>query len=132
MSEVNQVLDTLFANGEVTLPTRTVKIKKVTLRTMKPITEFIGMVISDMKLNVDTLPSVDLKDPALILKLISKYYDDVMRITVEHCDVPLDDLLDMGMDESVLVVTSVIALNKDFFMKKVLPNLLSLTATKAV
>ena len=125
MSEVNKVLSQLFDKQSVTLPGigKEVGIRKVTLRTMKPVTDLMGRVLEDLKLDAENMPSVDFGSPAMILKLISKYYDEVMSIVIDHSTLTRDELLDMDTDESVLVIQAVIALNKDFFTKKVLPNL---------
>ncbi len=125
MSDTNAVLAQLFDKQSITLPVlgKEVGIRKITLRTMKPVTDLLSRVLEDLKLDAGNLPSVDLGSPAMILKLISKHYDEVMGIVVAHSTLEMDELLDMDTDESVLVIQAVIALNKDFFTKKVLPNL---------
>lgn len=125
MSELNTVLSQLFDKNTVTVPSlnKEVAIKKVTLRTMKRVTALIAKVFEDLKLTADNLPSVNITDPSLVLKLISKYYDEVIEIVLDHSSIERDELLDIDPDESALVVQAVIALNKDFFTKKVLPNL---------
>lgn len=131
MSEVNTVLSQLFDKQSITLPVfgKEVGVRKVTLRTMKPVTDLLSRVLDDLKLTAENVPTVDFGSPAVILKLISKYYDEVTRIVVDHTTLTLDDLLDMDTDESVLVIQAVIVLNKDFFTKKVLPNLRLLSET---
>jgi len=130
MSEVNTVLSQLFDKQSVTLTKfgKEVGIRKVTLRTMKPVTDLLGRVLDDLKLDATNMPTVDFGSPAMILKLISKHYDEVMAIVVDHTTLELNDLLDMDTEESILVIQAVIVLNKDFFTKKVLPNLQLLNA----
>ena len=125
MSSLDSVLTQLFAKNTVTLPVlgQDVAVKKVTLRTLKPVTALIALFLEDLKITADNLPSVDLQNPALILKLISNYYEKVLEIVVSLSSVSIDQLLDMDTDESVLLIQAIIVLNKDFFMKKVLPNL---------
>lgn len=125
MSGVNHVLETLFTTGKLTLPESNteVTIKKVTLRTMKPVTTLMAQVLEDLQLDANNLPTVDFNSPAMILKLISKYYDAIVDILGKLTDLGEDKLLDMEADESVLVVQAVVALNKDFFMNRVLPNM---------
>lgn len=122
---LDAMLEQLFDDTRITLAQarREVEIKKVTLRTMKPIATFIATLFADLQLTADNLPTVDLQNPALILKSISKYYDEIVAIVVSLTDLEPDDLLDMEADESVLVIQAVVALNQDFFTKKVLPNL---------
>lgn len=123
--DAQTVLDMLFKDNTVDLPVaqKKVRIKKATLRTLKPIIDLLQQVIADLELTVDNLPSLDLKDPSTILKLISKYYDQVMDLAAEHSEVERDELVDMDMEDSVLLIQCVIALNQDFFMTKVLPTL---------
>lgn len=136
MSGANELLEKLFKTNTVILDEglkteRVIQIKKVSLRTMKPITDLIARVIEDLGLNKENLPTVDLQDPVTILKLISKYYDDVIALLVSLTDVPKDDLLDMAADHSLSVVQGVIALNKHFFTTKVMPGLTALGADAA-
>lgn len=131
MSGVSEILDQLFTKNSVTLPDfgKEVVIKKVTLRTMRPVTELLGKVMVDLATEGNVISSLNLQDPSLILKLISKYYDDVIATIVPLTSLTADDLLDMSTDESVLVIQAVLALNRDFFIKKVLPNLHLLDAS---
>lgn len=131
MSGVSEILDQLFAKNSVTLPDfgKEVVIKKVTLRTMRPVTILLSKVLADITAEGNSLVNLDLQDPGLILKLISKYYDEVVAVVVPLTSLSADDLLDMGTDESVIVIQAVLALNKDFFTKKVLPNLHLLDAS---
>ena len=123
MSGANEVLDKLFAQQKVTLSTgKEVSIKKVTLRTMKPITDLLASAIEGLRVTAEGA-GVNLQDPAIILKLISKYYDQTVDAVVGLTDLDREALLDMDADDSVLIINAAIALNKDFFTKKVLPNL---------
>jgi hypothetical protein len=119
------VLGKLFSEGKIKLPEsgKIVNVKKVTLRTMKPILDLLGVVLGELKLTAENLPSFNLQDPSVILKLISTHYDQVIDIAISLTDLSKDELLDMSSDESVLVIQSVITRNKAFFTTKVLPNL---------
>ena len=123
--DTSKVLDQLFAHSTVTLPVaqKEVAIRKVTLRTLRPIVNLLSHIMEDLKLSANNLPAVDLNNPALILKLISNNYDPVVAIAAEHSSVNEEELRDMDMSDAVLVVQAVALLNKDFFMNKVLPNL---------
>lgn len=131
MSGVPEVLETLFKTHVVpaaNLPGigRDVKIKKANLRTMKSVTDFLGKVIEDLAITEDDLPSLNVKDPAVILKLISTHYDPVIDLAVQFSDLEKEALLEADLDESVLVIQAIVLLNRDFFTKKVLPILKSL------
>ena len=124
-SPIGEVLDQLFTEQKITLPSskKEVKIKKVTLRTMKPVMDLIAEVLEELQLSVDNLPTVNLQNPALLLKLISNRFEQVIAVAGKLSSLTEDELLDMDMDESVIVVQAIVALNKDFFTTKVLPNL---------
>lgn len=125
MSGANEILAKLFETSKVSVAAgaKDVTIRKVTLRTMKPVIDLLAAIIEDLKLTSESLPSLDLKDPSVILKLISKFYDQTLDTVLPLTDLSRDELLDMDPDDSVLVIQSVVLLNKDFFTKKVLPNL---------
>jgi hypothetical protein len=116
------VLNKLFDNGnKLELPVfgKSVQLRKATLRTMAGALGFLETLLSDLKLDMNNIPQVDLTDPGLLLKLISKYYTEVVALAVAHSDLTTDDLMDMDADESLLVLQGVVILNKDFFMNKV-------------
>jgi len=132
MSSSAEVLAVLFDTSTVFLPTsgRTVEVKKVTLRTMKPVLDLVGRALADLKLApkaggdlASFVPTIDMTDPATIVKLISTYYEDLLDIVVAHTTLSKDEIQDLDLDDSVLVVQAVLVLNKDFFMTKVLPSL---------
>jgi hypothetical protein len=132
MSGMDEVLTQLFSKNKIVLPSngREVEIKKVTLRTMKPVMDLIATVLEHLNLSNENLPTVDLQNPAFLLKLISNHFDQTTELASKLCSLTLDELLDLETDESVLVVGAIIALNKDFFTKKVLPNLRLLESTQ--
>ncbi len=136
MSGVQETLAQLFGKSSITLPVfgKEVVIKKVTLRTMKPVTDLIAKVMSDIAMNTEDgeFTAATMQDPSFILKLISKYYEDIVTAVVSLSSVTKDELLDMDTDESVLLIQAVMVLNRDFFTKKVLPNLRLLDANLAV
>lgn len=132
--DTSNMLEKLFAQQVIQLEPvgqdthgRKVHIHKVSLETMKPALDLITVVLTDMGVDSNHIPLVDLNDPVQILKLISMHYDEVIDIAVSLCDVPREELVKMELDQSLLVVQGVILLNKDFFMKKVLGILQSLS-----
>ena len=124
-SNINPVLDQLFKKNTITLPKHgsEVLIRKVTLKTMKPVTTFIGRIIGDLKLDENNLPTISLTDPSTILKLISEHYDEVVGLAVLFCNLEQEKLENLELDESAMVVAGIIELNKNFFTKTILPNL---------
>lgn len=125
MSDLTTVLAQLFDKNTVTVASlkRDVTVKKVTLRTLKPVTALLGVFLEDMKAASGEGTVIDMNEPSFILKLISKYYDDVITIVLSLSDTTEDELLDLPADESVLIIQAIMVLNKTFFTEKVLPNL---------
>lgn len=119
------LLTTLFSDHKVTLPGtgREVSIKKVTIRTLKPVVDLLGRAIGDLGLTADGLSASSLTDPSVILKLISKYFDEVVLLSSVLSDVTSEEMYAMEPDDGVVLVSAIVALNRDFFMKKVMPSL---------
>ena len=120
MSNTNAVIAQLFDNNTVTLPKlgKEVVIKKVTLRTMNGVLELITTALEGAKSGFSD--TVDLADIATILKLISNNFDKVVEVAVSLSSVTKDELLDMEVDESALILQAILLLNKVFFTTKVL------------
>jgi hypothetical protein len=120
--DATMVLNKLFEKGnKIDLPQfgKSVQLRKATLRTMSGALNFLETLLADLQLDMNNIPKVDLTDPGLLLKLISKYYTEVVALAVAHSDLTTDELMDMDADESLLVLQGVVILNKDFFMNKV-------------
>ena len=128
--DATQVLATLFSDNSVELGTgEKVAIKKTSLRTMKPALEFLARLLKDLNPDGKSSVTINMSDPSTLVQLISKYYDDVVALVVAHSSMDEEKFLDLGLDDSVLVLQGVVALNKDFFMTKVAPMLQMMTET---
>lgn len=127
------VLEQLFQQGTVFLeePKRLVHIHHANLETLGPILGLIEGVLDDLKLDVQNIPTINFNDPVAILKLVAPRLNPVIEVAATHCDVPLDELRVMPLDQSLLVIQAVILKNKDFFMTKVLPIFLVAPKEKA-
>ena len=130
--DTKEALNKLFSEGTVTLRDgRVVKISKVSIRTLGPALNLLAKVVEDLKLDVAKGIDTDAfgGDPAAVLKLISKHYDDVASVVGMHCDLGQDGFMTLEADDGLLVTQSVYLLNQDFFTKNVLPAL-SLVSAK--
>lgn len=124
MSTTQEVLDAIFKNNECQMPSgRTVKLRKVTVRTLKPVIDLVAKALEDIKelggtVNLDTDAS-----PEVLLKLISKHYDEVVALVPLLADITKEEVYDLDPADSLLLVQAIVLLNKDFFTKTVLPAL---------
>ena len=123
--DTQQVLDQIFSQKTVTLSDgRNVALKKVTVRTLKPVIDLLSRAMADLKLSGEEVAGQMLgADPSLILKLISKYYDETVELSSLLSDVPLEDVYELGADDGLTLAQGIIVLNQDFFTKSVLPTL---------
>lgn len=151
----NEVLDTLLPDNYVDCATLgRVDLKKVSLRTVKPVVALLTKIVDDLAetqraVEAETrvalaaagtpadvvVPSAQLAkftDTSNILKLISKYFDEVVELLPLLCaprdahgsEQPfIDRLLDAPGDETACIVVGIVKLNQHFFMTQVLPIL---------
>lgn len=66
---------------------------------------------------------------AVIIDLLGAAHDDVMGILTLATDKPAEFFDEIDLDEGVQVIKSVVEVNKDFFVQKVLPLLVELMPT---
>lgn len=130
---MDKTLETL--TGKVTVPWngRDVEVKRLTLRTMKPIIDFVRDIYSELETDDMGIPSIMRESQVegslpptfveVILKLISKYYDESLSVVVLLTDLEEDDLLDMEADKALEVILKVVEVNRDFFTQRILPQL---------
>ncbi len=130
--DTKEALNKLFSEGTVALRDgRDVKINKVSIRTLGPALNLLAKVVEDLKMDVSKGIDTDAfgGDPAAVLKLISKHYDDVAHVVGMHCSLGQDGFMTLEADDGLLVTQAVYLLNQDFFTKNVLPAL-SLVSAK--
>ena len=126
MSTTQEVLDKLFSKHIIDLPSsgESVKIKKVTIRTLKPVVALLSSVLADLKLTGESLPELNVAgSPDVILSLITKHYDEVAAIVPLLAEIALDKVFDLDPADGLTLVQGIILLNQDFFTKTVLPAL---------
>jgi hypothetical protein len=103
---------------------KTVTIRKVTLRTMKPAIEYLNKIMNLLEVNEKTKTKgggLNLRDPKIILKLISEMQEDTVKVLAAHCDLAYEEFLDLDIDQSVALAIRIFEVNRDFFTARVLP-----------
>lgn len=134
--DTKAALEKLFKNGTVELvgAGRVATIQRVSVRTLGPALELLAKVVADLKLDITQGVDADAfgGDPAAILKLVSKYYEDVVAVTADHCDLSLEEVKALDAGDGVLLAQAVYVLNQDFFTKNVLPALSLVAASREV
>ena len=133
--DTKQALEKLFSQKTVTLSDgRDVAINRVSVRTLGPALALLAKVVEDLKL--DITKGIDTTafdgDPAGVLKLISKHYDDVVAVVADHCALSLDEVKQLEADDGVMLAQAVYLLNQDFFTKNVLPAMSLVSASREV
>lgn len=137
--EMKDVLDKVFNETAVDLPSmgKTVKLKKVSVRSLQPILTLIADIVSDLRIGEVTLQEAGSvladqleADPAKVLKLISKHYDSVIDVLVHLVELDRVELLDLALDDGVLVAQGALLLNRDFFTTRVAPALKLMAADR--
>jgi|SRR5258706_798136 len=115
------VLDRLFNEGTVFLETanKTVKIRKVTARTLDPVLGLASKALEELQLDGTNRPTVDIANPVVLLKLISKFLPEVRELLSKLSDMDSETILDLEADDLVLLTRAVYERNKHFFITKV-------------
>ena len=85
---------------------------------------FIHKVFKELGVkSADGIPAVDLNNPTEMLKLFADSVDDVLPLAALMSSLSDEDVLDLELDDMVGVVLAVIEVNRDFFLKQILPKL---------
>lgn len=143
--DITEVLGKVVSTKTVKLDSREeeVQIKKVSLNTAKPVIDLIRKVytqlapdqtglppaIQSMFIDDGADPNQPIDEAQIILKLIAEFFDETVSIAASLCSLTEDELRDLDMDESLVVILAIVELNKDFFTTRVatmLPALKSL------
>ncbi len=133
--DTKAALDKLFKEGSVTLRDgREVLVYRVSIRTLGRALELLAKVVADLKMDITQGIDTDAfgGDPAAVLKLISKHYDDVVAVVADHCALSLDEVKQLEADDGVKLAQAVYLLNQDFFTKNVLPAMSLVSASREV
>ena len=101
---------------------RDVSINRVKVMQISRVLRLVSDFFNELKVEkMGDLPSLDLKNPALILNLIAKYTDQVFEVVVMLTDLTEEEVKEMEMDDAILIAREVWLLNQNFFLAKILP-----------
>ena len=122
---LEQTIDTIAAIPSVVELSdgRKVAILKVKVAHLSHMIRFVNKVVTQLGVNSGGEVSVDLTNPATLLTMLSDLPDDVAHIASLLTDLPAGELEQLGVDDGLTVVTAIITVNHDFFMKNVRPKI---------
>jgi hypothetical protein len=104
----------------------TVNIKVCNASTLPDLLNFLGDVADDLGLKLSDKDIAEklllkLDDISYILKLIAKHSETIYSLTAAMSDVTVEQIRELEVDDLLALLTRVAAVNKDFFIKRVLP-----------
>ena len=130
-SNLSKVMSTILTGGNNTLTlsdTSEVTIMVCNGESLPRLLNFAATVSEDLGLSLSDADGIKAKlldkadDVSFILKLISKYTDDVYALTGAMTSLgSAEAVKQLPIDDILNVLLRVIAVNRDFFMKRVLP-----------
>ena len=117
MSETGKITVTLKGDREV-------EVFKCRAKNIGRVMDFIGFIMAE--LNVDdfgTMPKeVDFMKPEMILPLLTKASSRLIYLSADLCDLETDAVENLELDDMITLVMKQFEVNKDFFLKNVLPR----------
>lgn len=134
MSSITDTLNTLLMGGantvtltdttEVTLFVANGKVLPALLRFAARISDDLGLKLSDAEgIKEHLLARAD--DVSFVLKLIADYTNDVYSLAGSMSSVgSKEGIEELPIDDICKIVVGIVAVNRDFFIKRVLPMLL--------
>ena len=130
-SNLSKVMNTILTGGNNTVSlsdTSEVTIMVCNGESLPRLLNFAATVSEDLGLSLSDADGIKAKlldkadDVSFILKLISKYTDDVYAVTGAMTSLgSAEAVKQLPIDDILNVLLRVIAVNRDFFMKRVLP-----------
>ncbi len=130
-SNLSKVMNTILTGGNNTVSlsdTSEVTIMVCNGESLPRLLNFAATVSEDLGLSLSDADGIKAKlldkadDVSFILKLISKYTDDVYALTGAMTSLgSAEAVKQLPIDDILNVLLRVIAVNRDFFMKRVLP-----------
>ena len=116
MSETGNPIVTLKGGTKV-------EIYKCRTRHVGYVMEFISFAMKEMNVeSFGNMPTdIDFNDPQMLLPLIAKSSGRVINLCAELCDLDVDEVNELEIDDTIVLVKMQFMLNKDFFLKNVMP-----------
>ena len=101
-----------------------VEIYKCKAKNIGRVMDFIAFIMTEMKIDSfgDMPTEIDLKDPNLILPLLTKAAARIIYLSADLCSLSKEEVEELELDDMIKLVTAQFEVNKDFFLKNVLPS----------
>jgi len=123
MAEEVAVASGTKPNREVTLKNgREVEIYKCKTKNIGMILQLVSKVLHDLGVkDTSGTVAVDLNDPSVIMKTMASSSANVLEAMGELCSMPLEEINELEIDDTLKILIQIIEVNKDFFLRNVLP-----------
>lgn len=109
-----------------------VTIYKCKTKQVGAVLRLVTFVFNEMGVTkIGEIPTIDLENPVVLLQLIAKSTDNVFELATTLCSIKsVEAFEDLDFDDSLAIIVEEFKLNKDFFLKRVLPMISSVQETK--
>ena len=99
-----------------------VDIHKCKTRNIGSVLQLISKVMEDLGVRDTTgTLGVDLENPAFLLNVLAKASGNVLEVAGDLCSLNHEEIADLEIDDTLKILVQIIAVNKDFFLKNVMP-----------
>ena len=101
-----------------------VEIFKCRAKNIGRVMDFIGFIMTEMKIEYfgNKPKEVDFMKPEMVLPLLTKASSRLIYLSADLCDMKVEDVEDLELDDMITLVMKQFEVNKDFFLKSVLPR----------
>lgn len=101
-----------------------VEVYKCRAKNVGRVMDFIALVMSELHVeSFESAPKeIDLLNPDVILPLLTKVSSRIVYLSADLCDLEVETVEDLELDDMINLVTIQFEVNKDFFLKNVLPS----------
>lgn len=119
MQEQQSELEILFPQGiDVNLKNEVINIKPFKLGQLPAVMKVMQKVANPIQQSMLTNVS---QDANFLLSLIADFGDELIKLIALIIKKPIEFVEDLDQDETVILLKSIIEVNKDFFSKRVTP-----------
>lgn len=99
-----------------------VDIYKCKTKNIGAVLQLISKVMEDLGVRDTTgVLGVDLENPAFLLNTLAKSSGNILEVAGDLCSMNYEEIGELEIDDTLKVLIQIIAVNKDFFLRNVLP-----------
>jgi len=99
-----------------------VKIHKCKTKNIGSVLQLVSKVMDDLGVRDTTgTIGVDLENPAFLLNTLAKSSGNVLEVAGDLCSLSHEEIAELEIDDTLKILIQIIAVNKDFFLRNVLP-----------